>query len=217
MRIVSGICLLLLAAGCGQNASDQPPQQAAAEKGLRPVEEAPPMPAGHPPVGAMGGAAAAAPGDLGGLAGRAPAEWRAVKPSSSMRLAEYALPGYPAGATDAVLAVFHFGPNQGGGVDANIQRWISQFTQPDGSDTQAKARKSTRTVQGMAVTLVDIEGTYNGGMGAGGQAEPQADYRMLGAVVEAPGGVYFYKLTGPRSTVAHWSDGFAEFIGSLRP
>ena len=134
-----------------------------------------------------------------------------------MRLAEYALPGYPAGATDAVLAVFHFGPNQGGGVDANIQRWISQFTQPDGSDTQAKARKSTRTVQGMAVTLVDIEGTYNGGMGAGGQAEPQADYRMLGAVVEAPGGVYFYKLTGPRSTVAHWSDGFAEFIGSLRP
>ena len=238
MRVVATLVVLVLAAGCSQNASDKKPEQTVAERGLKPVGDPagqpplpaghppmspdqagspgqPPLPAGHPPMGAD--QAGQPPADLGGLAGKAPAGWRQVTPSSSMRLAEFALPGYPAGSPDAVLAVFHFGPGQGGGTDANIQRWISQFSQPDGAATQDRTQRATRTVQGMKVSLVDIQGTYNGGMGSNGQAEAQAGYRMLGAVVEAPGGVFFYKLTGPQSTITKWSDSFSEYIGSLHP
>ncbi|MFA6109925.1 MAG: hypothetical protein WDA75_14255 [Candidatus Latescibacterota bacterium] len=226
MRRIVALGMLAVIVGCSQNYSEKKPDEALAERGLKPAQPmpSPHLPAGHPPLDAnqatepsSAPAAAPTPSDLGGLAGQAPAEWRQVPPSSSMRLAEYALPGYPGGTADAVLAVFHFGQNQGGGVEANIQRWFSQFIQPDGGSTEARARRSTRTVRGMPVTLVDLEGTYNGGMGAGGQGEPQPGYRMLGAVVEAPRGTFFYKLTGPRTTVAYWAEAFSTYLESLQP
>jgi hypothetical protein len=40
---------------------------------------------------------------------------------------------------------------------------------------------------------------------------------MLGAVVEAPRGAFFYKLTGPRTTVAHWAEAFSAYLESLEP
>ncbi len=83
--------------------------------------------------GGGGGAPAA------GLAWTAPEGWRSVPPSSSMRVAEWALAKADGDPEDASLVVFHF-PGTGGSVQANLDRWYTQFEQPDGEAQQAAAQ-----------------------------------------------------------------------------
>jgi hypothetical protein len=45
----------------------------------------------------------------------------------------------------------------------------------------------------------------------------QENYRMLGAIAVHSSGAVFFKLTGPRETVAKWERSFDEFLGSLTP
>ena len=76
-----------------------------------------------------------------------------------MRVAEFVVPLAQGDADDAELIVYYFGTGAGT-VDANIDRWIGQMQQPDGSSTKDKARRSTQTVNGSHVTMVDVTGTY---------------------------------------------------------
>jgi hypothetical protein len=39
---------------------------------------------------------------------------------------------------------------------------------------------------------------------------------MLAAVAETTEGPWFFKLTGPKKTIANWSRSFDQFIGSFR-
>jgi hypothetical protein len=50
-------------------------------------------------------------------------------------------------------------PGQGGSVDANIQRWVAQFETPDGKPLATPAPKKSK-VNGLAVTRLDLQGTY---------------------------------------------------------
>ena len=87
-----------------------------------------------------------------GLTFTAPQGWQQGKPGSSMRVAESTLPRVQGDAEDAQLVLYFFG-GQGGSVDANIERWVGQIQQPDGKPSSAVAKKITRTVNGLAVTL----------------------------------------------------------------
>jgi hypothetical protein len=52
------------------------------------------------------------------------------------------------------------------------------------------------------VTTIESSGDYTGMGGPMGQQKTIGhDYRMLGAIVEGPGGNIFVKLTGPSKTV----------------
>lgn len=173
------------------------------------------MPEGHPPVGGdspiakpavVQFASPAEYGTSGPLRWTAPATWRASKPASSMRLAEYIVPGQPEAA---VLSIFYFGPSGGGGVDANVSRWVGQF-----DDGKASPKRGQEQVNGMAVHTVDVSGTYNAGM-AGGGAPPKGGTRMLGAIVESDAGLFFFKLVGPADVVAAEEPGWAAFVASF--
>lgn len=94
------------------------------------------------------------------LAFTAPDGWKTVTTTSSMRLAQFSLPRADGDAEDGELVVYFFG-GSGGSVDANIQRWIGQIQQPDGKPSGAVAKKESRKVNGLALTLVDVSGTYN--------------------------------------------------------
>ncbi len=146
---------------------------------------------------------------------QAPDGWISEQPSSSMRVAQYKLPG---DAGDANLVVYYFGPGQGGSTDANLERWIGQMQQPDGSSSRAKARTETTTVNGMNLTLLDVTGTFSAGDmtagGGSGQAMPNA--RMRAAVIETPKGAYYIKLVGPEKTVERWDAGYMAFIKSAQ-
>ena len=132
-----------------------------------------------------------------------------------MRAAEYGVQGDP----QAELTVFYFGPDQGGSVEANVSRWLSQLTQADGSDTASKAKRTQRQVGGMEVTVVEANGHYSGGMAMPGGPAPaeQPDAMLLGAIAPGPRGAVFFKLVGPRAAVESARPGFDALIGSLRP
>jgi hypothetical protein len=128
-----------------------------------------------------------------------------------MRVATYAVPAAQGDAEGAECAVFYFGAGQGGGVDANLERWIGQF-QPAG-----KSKRSAMKVNGIQVSLADVSGTYTAH--GGSMSQEQGDkpgWRLLGAIAESPQGAVFFKLAGPAKTVAAASKGFDAMVGSLK-
>ena len=151
---------------------------------------------------------------FGPIKAKVPADWTEQTPSSSMRKAQYALTKVSGDGEDGELAVFYFGPGQGGSVEANIERWIGQISQPDGSSSKDKAKTNKKEIGGMPVTLVDVSGTYSAGMMS--NAPPRQGYRMLAAVAETTEGPWFFKLTGPEKTIAKWSSSFDQFIASFK-
>jgi len=70
---------------------------------------------------------------------KAPGAWSVRQPASSSRLAQFVIHGAEA-ASDAEVVVFFFGASQGGNVEANIGRWRSQFSTPDGSPVPRRSR-----------------------------------------------------------------------------
>jgi hypothetical protein len=133
-----------------------------------------------------------------------------------MRAAQYVLPKAEGDSEDASLVVYYFGQGQGGSVGANLDRWVGQMQQPDGSSSKEKARTEKTTVNGLAVTLLDVTGTYTAEMSPGsGTRHNKSMSRMRAAVVETPKGAYFVKLVGPEKTVGAWDQQFNEFINSF--
>jgi len=146
----------------------------------------------------------------------APASWKRVQPKSGIVETEFSIPSagdLPPGRMTVMGA--------GGSVQANVDRWYSQFTQPDGSDTKQKAVTKTIKIAGCTVTMVDVSGTFKdapGGPFAGGKTIDRPDYRMLAAIVETPGsGSQFLKFYGPAATVAQEADGFRTMIEGMVP
>lgn len=89
---------------------------------------------------------------LSGLTYTAPPAWHARPPASSMRVAEFVIPRTNGDPEDAELIIYYFGAAGGGGADANVERWIGQVRQPDGSSSKSKAHRAERTINGMNVT-----------------------------------------------------------------
>jgi hypothetical protein len=148
------------------------------------------------------------------LAWTAPSGWVEEPPSSPMRRAQYKVPG-PRG--DGECAVFYFGPGQGGDPMSNADRWADQFTLADGSPARSAMTTSELTVNGLKVVIVEVAGTYKGGMTMNAApATPKAGYRLLGAVAPGPDANWFFKLTGPDNTVTAQHDAFVAMVRSLR-
>src|SRR5215831_4750274 len=99
-----------------------------------------------------------------------------------MRKATYAIPHTAKDKDDGELGVFYFGPGQGGTIDANVDRWVKQF-----SDLPAdKIKRADRSVNGLVQHTVEIaSGTFNASsMMMQGPAKPKPNYALLGAIVE---------------------------------
>ncbi|HMR05477.1 MAG TPA: hypothetical protein PKA88_06855 [Polyangiaceae bacterium] len=129
-----------------------------------------------------------------------------------MRAASYAAPAAEGDKEPGDLGVFYFGADQGGGVERNMKRWIDQF--PDVPKDQV--RRSQRTENGLLVHVVEIEGgKFESGM-PGGPKTPKESYGLLGAIIEAPSGLYFFKLTGPQGTVKKARDPFFKMLATVK-
>ena len=140
-----------------------------------------------------------------------PADWRNEPPSSSMRMAQASIPG---DAGDGQLTVFYFGPGGGGGVDANIDRWVGQMVLDPGT---LPRRIRMDLDGGLVAHWVEVEGTLKPSMMGTGPTEAQAGSRLQGAVVEGPQGPWFFKATGPSATLDGQRDAFFSMLRSLKP
>lgn len=151
----------------------------------------------------------------GGLKWTAPAGWKA-QAERPMRAATYTVPKAAGDQEDGECAVFYFGQGQGGGVDANIKRWIGQFDAPGGGPSDKLAKTSKSTVNGLPVTRIDLAGTYKISGGPMMQSTgSKPGYRLLGAIVEGPEGAVFFKFTAPAKTAAAQSAAFEKLIKSV--
>lgn len=141
-----------------------------------------------------------------------PASWESQAVSSSMRKAQFRVPGK---AGDAELVVYYFGPQGAGSPEANISRWVSQFQNPDGTPI-ADAQPSRRQLNGLEVTTVEVTGRYVASMqGTTDERHGKTDQRMLAAIVEAGEGPYYLKMIGPDATVSENRGGFELLLKSL--
>jgi len=144
----------------------------------------------------------------------APTDWKPVVVSSSMRVAQWALPHAAGDTQDGELVVYYFG-GQGGSLEANIERWVGQIKQPDGRPSTVK--RDSRTINGLKVTLVDLSGTYVAEMSPGsGQLHNSPDFRMRAGYIETSNGPYFIKLVGPAKTIAANEKSFETFLTSVK-
>jgi hypothetical protein len=147
----------------------------------------------------------------------APDGWIAETPSSRMRKAQFRVPGESGtAADDASLVVFKFGGG-GGGVEANVERWIAQFEQPDGSATKDAMDRATLDANGLEAHLVDIPGIYVAETTPGsGERVRHQNWRLVGAVLIDGDDGWFLKLVGPDATIARWRESFVAYVESAR-
>ena len=132
-----------------------------------------------------------------------PDTWKWITPSSTMRKAQLEVPG--TNQEKAEITFFHFGPGQGGGVKANVDRWFGQF---QGGPTSQKEVTEGRT----RVYYVQATGTFQSGM-PGGATTPLENYALLGAILaDENSGDVFVKMTGPQAVVQAASELFTEMI-----
>jgi hypothetical protein len=202
---------LLLALLCACNKNAPAPEAAAATPAAAPSQ--PPGDSSLPaPISAhsdaVAGAVPAAGAPAGSIELDLPKTWEKQTPSSSMRIAQAAIPG-PGGPGE--FAVFFFGPGGGGPVEANIDRWVGQM------ETSDHPKPETFETGGMKVTWVDVKGTLKASQMGPGPSAPMSDARLYGAVVEGPGGPWFFKATGPDKTMAPQRDAFVTMLKSVRP
>lgn len=149
-----------------------------------------------------------------GVQWTAPAGWTTQGPAP-MRAATYTIPPAAGDQAGGECGVYFFGAGQGGSPEANIQRWNGQFTGPGG--TPAPGTVAKRTVRGLAMTTLDVSGAYSGmGGPMAGASRAVPGYRLLGAIIEAPGGNVFIKLTGPAKTIAANRQKFELLLASFQ-
>ena len=138
---------------------------------------------------------------IAGITFNPPSYWKNLE-ASGMRQAQYRLAPVGDDTAEGEVNIYYFGPQSGGGVQANLQRWIGQMTLPDGTDPSTVAHSETFTADGMAGHVVSLNGSYKSGGGRpmGGNTQLLPGYRLVGVVLEGPEGSLFFKLTGPQAT-----------------
>lgn len=134
-----------------------------------------------------------------GLEWELPAGW-SVAPPRPFRVVTLRVEGLP--ELDCGVTVLR---GDGGGVEANLERWAGQITGPAGP---------AELVERGALTLLGGEGLWVLLEGASdGTAEPPA---ILGALRRLPERTVFVKLGGPLAAVRAARPAFLAFCASLR-
>lgn len=158
-------------------------------------------------------AAAQQPATFLGYTTTVPTGWSSATPSSSMRLAQYVIPGAP-GSVPVEVVVYFFGPGQGGDPAANMERWHSQFSNPDGSPVQEVVTHERTT---FPITFVEYRGTYARGVGTGSSAaDARPNHLLLAAIAETPKGSLFVQCFGPVAATEAQRAAFRAFVLGLK-
>lgn len=203
-RLSRLLSLGAILAACSRAGGEPKPRAEA--QAASPTTAPPVTPLRHPTLDPTPSPSAAPPASPEEVVWEVPKDWRSM-PARMMRKATYEAPG---AAGPAEIGVFHFGAGQGGGVEANVQRWIKQF-----AEAADQAKRSQERINGMKVSIVEIDrGTFHSGM-PGGPTTPKPDWALYGCIVETPVGDYFFKMTGPAATVSEQKANLKTMLSTL--
>jgi len=115
---------------------------------------------------------------------------------------------HPVEGGTALEAKFYDFGGPSGGVDANVQRWITQF------DGKPEVKKEELTLNGTQVVLVTATGTYLDGGPMQPTKTPRPDYTLYGAILVGKESSVFIKLAGPKAAVAKAQDAIKKLATS---
>lgn len=155
---------------------------------------------------------AQAPATFLGYTTTVPAGWVSAPSSSSMRLAQYTVRGRD-GAAAADVVVYFFGRGQGGDIEANLARWKSQFSMPDGSAVYERITRESPA--NFPTTVAEYRGTYARGTGAGDASAAKPGQSLIAAIVETPKGTLFVQLFGATAQVTAQRAALVAFVIGL--
>lgn len=145
-----------------------------------------------------------------------PEGWTSKPLSSKMRLADFVLPKAEGDPEDASLVITFFG-GQGGTVQANFDRWLTQMQQPDGRASKDVAKTSALKTHDLTLSIMDLPGTFVAEIAPGSSEHfNKPGFHLRAAVIEGKGGPYFIRLVGPAKTIAKWDAAVQAFLKSLR-
>ena len=209
--LACAVLLLTFLTACGGSQPEATPETAQQTAGGE-------LPAGHPPTGQVD------PNSMmptpvmtegAALTWTMPSEWTNEPPSNVMRQAQYRVPG---SGGDGQCVVYYFGAGQGGGPEANAERWADQFQQPDGRSSREVLVTQQAEVAGMPVLMVEVSGTYKEGgmMMTGGPETINPEYMLKAAIVQGPDANWFFKFTGPEATVRENTEQFQALVDSIQ-
>ena len=143
----------------------------------------------------------------GKLVMTAPESWKKVTPRVRIIEYEFSVPAAEGDKNAGRVTIM----GAGGAVDANIKRWLGQFSRT------TKHEVTKETIAGQEVHLLDIIGTYNDRRGPFAPGVKRENYEMLAAIiVTEKAGKYFVKFYGPQKTVDANKKAFRAMIDSLK-
>ena len=140
-----------------------------------------------------------------------PGDWKRVKPKSRIVQHEFAISPAKEDQAPGRMTIMA----AGGGIEANINRWVGQFKSADGGRLADEAKRvEKKKVGDLTVHTVDLTGTYLESMrGPFGPKTDRPNYRMLAAIVPVDGnGTWFIKAYGPQETMKAAEAGFAKMV-----
>jgi len=129
---------------------------------------------------------------VAGINFESPENWAYSEPSNNMRKAQFSASS-PSGKT-AEVVFYYFGSGNTGGIQANVDRWMKQFEDPQDKKVDSETINKTR------VTYAQAHGTFLSGRPFGPKT-PNPGYGLLAAIIEGEGGAVFIKITGPKASV----------------
>lgn len=229
-RITHAVLLLAVA---GSLACKKDPEPAPEPSHSAPQSATPAAPPGHPPTTGAPAAPFAHGTDpklaqtppralekladgrtqLGPFTLQVPADWTEKPSTSGMRAAQYQLPAPPGG--EAEVVVYYFGERGAGDVQANVDRWVNQFKQPDDKPSKDVAKVEKAQLAGQESTLVSVSGRYVASAMPGGPAQDKPDQSLLAAIVPSPKGPYYFRLIGSKAAVEAQTGSFRKMLESL--
>jgi hypothetical protein len=193
LALCIGVAAMSLAIGCENKPPEPKPTSGAGSAALTDPGK---QKVNAPTKAAQQTRAQASPGAIGWTK---PDAWK-EGPSKPMRKATFLVDPADGDTEGAEMSVSQVG----GSVDANIARWEGQFTE------KPKAKTHDIEVNGLKVTIVEIEGTFTG---AGGSKE---GWVMLAAIVHTKPS-HFFKMWGPNKTITAARGDFDKFVETFAP
>ena len=130
--------------------------------------------------------------EVAGYRFTAPKDWKSSPPSSTMRKAQFSIAGE--NGQKAELVFFYFGQGGGGGVRANVDRWLQQF------EIKRDQSVSEEVIHSVKTTFVRAWGTFLSGTPFGPKT-PEPGYSLSGAIIEGKSGALFLKMVGDAEVV----------------
>lgn len=148
--------------------------------------------------------------ELEGVVADVPADWVGEKPTNTMRVAQYKVPG----DSEVRTYVYKFPKGAGGPMgnmedaDANIARWKGEFIEAMNIET--------KTFENGA-TAFAADGTFKEKKNmADTEFTEMPDYMTVAALIPTETAVFTFKMNGPKKEVQAQKDAFMSMVESIR-